>query len=210
MGGLFRLFCTLACALVAFCSMTAIAFCLPAERHYEMVSPVFKGGFSASRIEGAAPDGESVVFRSEGAFAEAPSGFNLTGVDYMARRDALEWSTTPLMAPASLIAEPQAGDISPSLDEVLEIGRPGPHTFHPLKEEDLLLHPTDMPDVDAAWEAGGVVRPLPIGEEKEFRISYKSASLGFCHVLLTDSETEPLVPEAIGASIQLYEFQSGL
>jgi hypothetical protein len=212
MRGVLRFFRVLACTwVVVCCGMVATAFSLPAERHYEMVSPAFKGGYSASRIEGVASDGNSVVFRSEGSFAKAPSGFNLTGLDYLARRDALEWSTTPLMAPAPLIAEPQAGDMSPSLDEVIEIGRPGPHSYHPFREEDFLLHPTDMPDIGTAWEVGGIVRPLPKeGEEEgEFRIAYKSASLGFCHVLLTDSETEPLVPEAIGASIQLYELDRG-
>jgi hypothetical protein len=45
------------------------AFALPKGRHYEMVSPVYKGGCGAGDIEEVAPDGESVAFYSLVAFS---------------------------------------------------------------------------------------------------------------------------------------------
>jgi len=44
-------------------------FALPEGRHYEMVSPVYKGGYGAVDIEAVSPDGESGAFYSPGAFA---------------------------------------------------------------------------------------------------------------------------------------------
>src|SRR5476649_2782571 len=49
----------------------APALALPEGRHYEMVSPVFKGGYGAKNVEAVSPDGETVIFSSPGAFAGA-------------------------------------------------------------------------------------------------------------------------------------------
>jgi hypothetical protein len=45
------------------------AFALPEGRHYEMVSPVYKGGYGVVDIEAVAADGESGAFYSSGGIA---------------------------------------------------------------------------------------------------------------------------------------------
>jgi hypothetical protein len=196
---------------VVFCYATAVpAFSLPAERHYELVSPVFKDGFAVKEIEAVAPNGESVAYFSEGSFAGAPSGPKFGGVgNYLARRGASEWSTTPLMTPAILIAQVQSGDMSPSLNEVMQMGRPGPHYFKPPSQQDLFLHSTDSPDTQPNWELGGTVEPL-LNQENEFLPTYISSSVGFCQMLLATTGGEALVPEAVNAAgQQLYDVDRG-
>jgi hypothetical protein len=179
------------------------------ERHYEMVTPLFKGGYGATLINGVAADGESLAFYSEGAFEGAPAGSNLGGVTYLARRGTSQWSTAPIMAPATLIAEPQASDITPSMDLAFYMGHPGPNTYHSLSEEqDLFVHPTATPDTSAGWELGGVLKPPAIINE-QFRPLYKAASLAFCHVLLRATGSEAPVPEALRAANQLYDIARG-
>src|ERR1700729_326948 len=91
------------CCLISFSVTVASAQALTnPERHYEMVSPLFKAGFGASHIEAVAENGESVVFFSPGAFAGAPAGFSGGLINsYLARRSGSQWSTTPLMPPAT-------------------------------------------------------------------------------------------------------------
>jgi len=88
------------------------------ERHYEMVSPVFKGGF---RIEptnllnrAMSPDGEAFAFNSFGVFAGAPGPADVP-LDYVARRDESGWVTAPIMPSESLIGDTEDVDVSPSL-----------------------------------------------------------------------------------------------
>jgi hypothetical protein len=52
-------------------------------RAFELVSPIYKGGFGAGRIEAVAPDGDGVMFYSPGAFEGTPAGFaNLDSFSY--------------------------------------------------------------------------------------------------------------------------------
>jgi hypothetical protein len=99
----------------------APALALPEGRVYEMVSPVYKGGYGASPIGAVAPDGESVAFLSLGEFAEAPAGAH--GIDYIARRGASGWTTTPLMAPDGVMANVSVTDVSPSLESIMVQGK---------------------------------------------------------------------------------------
>src|ERR1700683_1260309 len=140
-------------AWTALCCATGIASALPAGRAYEMVSPVFKGGFGAPGVEAVAPDGESVMFYSPGAFAGAPAGPHV--LDYFAHRGSTGWSTSPSMPPASLIGGLETVDVSPSLEDVLAIGKPGESFEGTLPLEDVLLHPTSLPDGVHGWERGG-------------------------------------------------------
>lgn len=189
------------------CIVTAPAFALPAERHYEMVTPVFKGGFGALQIEGVSLDGEAVAFYSGGAFAGAPSGFQ--SLDYLARRGGSGWSTVPLMPPASLIpAGFGKGDVTPSLDMELQLGKPGPNSQNSFAEEDVFLHSTDSPDVVGGWELSKTLNPIT---DQPLQTSYDSASSSFCHMVLESPGVEPLVPEAVGISAtnESYEFDRG-
>ena len=47
-------------------ALPTAALALPAGRVYEMVSPVYKGGYGANLIKGVAADGEAVAFFSPG------------------------------------------------------------------------------------------------------------------------------------------------
>lgn len=58
-------------------SWATTAFALPEGRHYEMVSPAYKGGYGVSEIDAVLPDGESVAFVSLGAFTESLSVMRL-------------------------------------------------------------------------------------------------------------------------------------
>ncbi|HWY19057.1 MAG TPA: hypothetical protein VNY27_10170 [Solirubrobacteraceae bacterium] len=191
--------------------LPSASLALNPERHYEMVSPLFKGGYGVQRIDGVAADGEALAFYDPGVFAGAPSsGLILNGVSYLARRTASGWSTAPMMAPVVLIAEPagSAGDMTPSLNLVLEMGRPGPNTGHPLNEQDLLVHQTTVPDTSTGWEPSAILKELN-ETEGAFRPTYRASSLGFCHMLLGTNASETLVPEAVGGVYELYDVGRG-
>ncbi len=186
------------------CCVAAGAIALPAGRHYEMVSPVFKGGFGASGIRAVAENGESVAFYSPGAFAGAPGGID--GLDYIARRTTAGWSTAPIMAPAQLIASWEAKDVSPSLGTVFELGLPGTSYEGGLHSERLLLHPTGLPDVVSGWEQLAALEGLS-GEE--IALNEEGADPSFCHLLLKLPGAGRLLSEAEGTTGQLYELNRG-
>ena len=206
-----RVYALLPAAILVVLALTATtALALPAGRVYDMVSPVYKGGYGVLNIQGVALNGESVAYYGEGSFAGAP----ISGPDgaftsgYLARRGASGWSTTPTMAPAALDPAPQAGDLSPSLDEAFSMGHPGPGEENSVQTvDDLLLHSTAVPDTNTGWEPLGSFESLNTGGP--LLPVYVASSLDFCHILLTAGESEPLAPEAVGATQQLYEFDRG-
>jgi hypothetical protein len=191
------------------------ALALSSERHYEMVSPVYKGGYGVTNtfgppIAAVSSNGESVAYFSPGAFNGAPGG--LQYADYLAHRSESGWSTVPLIPPSSLQTQVEATDLSPSMGEVLKLGYPGTSLTGRLPEEQLLLHQTGAPDTAAGWEPAGTFKPL-ISEPVEAGL--ESATPGFCHVLLSafDSSSplvEQVVAEAAGSfRAMLYQFDRG-
>jgi len=198
---------TAAGALLLLLSLAALAatpaLALNPERHYEMVSPVFKGGFDVELLQAAGANGESVVFRSPGAFAGEPSGHDLSA--YLAHRGASSWSTEPFGVPALLAPIINFGpDLTPSMNLALDLGAKG---FNP-PEEDLLLHSTVSPGALDGWEPAGTLRTV---DEQSLFASYDGASASFCHLLLDTKADEPLVAEAVGVREEgeLYEFARG-
>jgi hypothetical protein len=204
------------CALVSLVVLSVLALtvasalALPPGRHYEMVSPVHKGGFGVRKIGAVSPDGESVAFYSPGVFNENPSP--VAGPqkwNYLAVRGMSGWETSPTGAPASLLAE-KWEDFSPDLSVEFALGQPGSNIHHPVTEEaDLWLHPAGLPDTVAGWTAAGVLKnPGHI-----FVPAYLSASPDFCHVLAIRNyaqDSEQLLPEAEGLAAKLlYEIDSG-
>ncbi len=195
---------------MALTATSALALTNP-ERHYEMVSPPYKGGYSTTNDFGerviVAPDGESVAFFSAGAFNGAPTGF-FGKFDYLARRDASGWSTASLLPPSSLAVNDDESDLSESLDQVFTIASPGSsHELPRPDEADLLLHATDQPDVSTEWESVGSVE---LAEHRHLLTSpaYDTSSNDFCHILLTQVSLA-LLPSALGAVEPLYEFSRG-
>lgn len=198
-----------ACVWPCWYCVAGEAFALPPGRHYEMVSPIFKGGYGASRIEGVAPDGEGVAYFSQGVFAGSPrssvgeSPFG--GLGYIARRTGSEWSSQPLTAPLTVLAGTFPADIPPSLGLVLGMGNPGPNSENLFPETDFLLHSTESPDTAAYWEGFGRLQTP--------EISYQDANIDFCHIVFYSQRA--LLPEAGGsgssafANLQLYELDRG-
>jgi hypothetical protein len=191
------------CALAALLLAAASALALPPGRHYEMVSPVFTGGYGASRIEAVAPDGEGVAYYSQGVFAGAPRsavGENAEGgVGYLARRTSSGWSTVGLTTPLSLAPSSYGADLSPALGTVLRWGSPGANSENTLLQQDLLLHSTASPDTVAGWEVLDSFAMQPP--------EYEGATADFCHIFF--ASVEPLLPEATGLYRPLYEFARG-
>ncbi|HWY17210.1 MAG TPA: hypothetical protein VNY27_00720 [Solirubrobacteraceae bacterium] len=180
--------------------LTAVpALALNPERHYEMVSPVYKGGYGANGIEALAIDGESVAFVSLGAFAGAPSSPALNS--YLARRGASGWSTVPLMAPAAIApwvnGLKSPSDFSPTLDTSLTFTKPGANygAAFPGFEGEYLLHPTGLPDNAAGFSLAGQI--LATVDKKPLRLEPPAApSADFSHIVLTTGNTERLLEQA--------------
>jgi hypothetical protein len=200
----------IACGAVA---VPAPASALPSERAFELVSPVFKGGFGASRVEAVAADGESVAWFSPGAFGGAPSG--PLKPDYLSRRSATGWSTVPIMPPAERQPDSIETDVSPNLDLVLAFGSPGPNVEHAAKAspvKEMLLHSTTLPDTSVSWElAGQGLESAVSGNVGNLEIAFSGGSPDFCHVLVVAQP--PLLPEATEVNVsqpaELYELSRG-
>jgi hypothetical protein len=179
------------------------ALALPAERHYEMVSPVYKGGYGATSIAAVGPEGEAVAYYSPGAFEGAPSGFDR--IPYLARRTASGWVTAPLMPPAADTARAEQVDLTPNLAVEFVAAKPGGTSENPLPEEDFLLHSTTLPDTLGNWELAGTLVTVDAKETFSF---YESASTDFCHIIVKAEGDSPFTEEAPDA-VELYEFNRG-
>jgi hypothetical protein len=197
-------------SVMAVCCTASLSVCfgLPSNRAYEMVSPVFKGGFGAGRVEGVTPggagvaDGDAVAFYSAGAFAGAPAGVKL--LDYLSRREADGWHTTPLMAPLSVLASTKVADLTPSMDLELVFGQSGENSESGGFEEEIFFHSTALPDIAAYWEHAGRLEAV---DKKEVSVVYETATTDFCHVVFaTESYLSSL---AVNAGLQLYEYDRG-
>lgn len=189
------------------------ALALPEGRAYEMVSPPYKGGYGANPIDAVAPNGESVAFLSQGAFAGEPfSGIN----GYLARRGETGWSTAPLAAPASILPFATGNvpeDYSATLETSLTSGVLGPNLGRASGtrvENVFLLHPSSAPDVATNFEvAGEVLTTLTKGSLVP---GYDGASPDFSHILFHTTSEEQLLPPPGGVKVksehQLYDLVS--
>ncbi len=200
-----------ACVLLAGVFGVAPALALPEGRVYEQVSPEYKGGYGAANpITAVAPNGESVVFLTQGVFAGEPfSGLN----NYLSRRGETGWSTVPLAPPATVApATKEPVDFSPTLETTLAQVYLGPNqgaAEGKKTENEFLLHSTSLPDVAANFNvAGEVLRTL---NGKAIGPGYAGASPNFSHIVFHTSSNEPLLSEAEAASgqgQQLYDLAS--
>ncbi len=190
--------------LIAMLTATSALALTNSERAYEMVSPVYKGGFGANKIEAVAEDGEGVAYNSFGTFAGAPSGGNLD-LDYVAKRGASGWASTPVMPPAALFPNISGSgtDISPSLDSVIVEGQHGVASIQASFNltRSFLRHTIALPDVSANWETLGV----PIEQPEPTSVSEGGASVDFCHVFL--ESLSRVLPEA--SDHAAYELSDG-
>ena len=165
-------------------SAPASSLALPPGRHYEMVSPVFKGGFGAANIYAVSPYGESVAFYSAGVFNGDPSaGYRGEFPDYLARRVSSGWSTVPLSAPASLSYN-MSEDFSPDLSLELSVGSPNAHEFEPRERLDTWLRATALPDTPESWQPTSIPTGI-LSVEGEIELEYRRSSADLCHAFLT-------------------------
>ncbi|HEY3828888.1 MAG TPA: hypothetical protein VGL57_06800 [Solirubrobacteraceae bacterium] len=188
--------------------VTAPAFALNPERHYEQVSPVYKGGFGVGGIRAVSLDGESVWFMSPGSFEGAPQGPPESA--YIAHRGVDGWSTYPIDAPPSLVGTNLSIDVDPSLDKVFVGGPPGDNlrTTIDSPEQNLLLHTALTVDRPENWESIGKFRTLnnlPLDESEE------ASDPAFCNIAYPiKAALEPLVPEdELATGFQLHEYRRG-
>jgi hypothetical protein len=208
-GMIFRSIGVLAVVLGVCLSAPHRALALPEGRAYEMVSPVYKGGYGANNIAAVAPDGDSIAYISLGAFLGDPAN-NAIANYYLARRGASGWSSTPLTAPAAITPLGGVEDFSPTLESSLSLGRLGPSggaVSYEGTEEVFLLHASALPDIAANFAVAGGVLSTP--HNAKLAVGYDDASSDFSHIVFEASGQEYLLPEVKGAAPALYDLASG-
>lgn len=183
------------------------ALALPEGRVIEMVSPIYKGGYGVGSVAAVAPNGESVAFESQGAFAGAPASPALNG--YIARRGPAGWTTAPLMPPAAIApAVPGTAplDYSSTLESVVAYAQLGPNAGaadYANDESAMWLHDTSLADTVPNWELGGKL--LKSVDELPFAAVYVGGSADFSHIALFTRGDERLLPEASASQKSLYD-----
>ena len=191
---------TLALLALAAVALPAAASALSEGRVYEMVSPLFKGGYGAS-LEAVSPNGENVVIDSLGSFAGTPRGS--TNGTYLAHREIGKgWTITPLVPPF-----PVTGTSIPEFSSTLEYGLTDLSLNDEGTESEYLLHRLDTLDTPENWEAfGGGALVLKVLEPGPGNTLPGGALMGasgnLCHLVI---EAHNLLPEAPFVEHQSYE-----
>lgn len=204
-------------ALSTALTQTTPALALPEGRHYEMVSPVYKGGYGVFELAATAMagerEGEGVVFKSAGHFAGQPLGA-LSG-PYLARRSAAGWVTTALLPPQALAAGSALNDISSTL-KGLYVGQKGPNGLSADQDGngEFFLHDLFAPDEEADFltalsEPSFGVPLQRLDKEPYILLGSIGSDKDFCHVVFGINTTGALLPEASKAAEQLYEVATG-
>jgi hypothetical protein len=199
-------------SILASCGLGAgNTYALTPGRAYEMVSPLYKGGYAAGPLNAVSPDGESVVFSSQGAFAGTTS--NLFSSLYLARRGETGWSTSPLAAPASILPVLATlkpfEDITTDFGSLLYSGYAGEYAglaSHEGKEELMVTHKTSTADVPENFKT---VNRLKAVENSLINVRYDGASQDFGHILFNAARPEALLTQALVPGNQLYELSAG-
>jgi hypothetical protein len=198
--------------------LSTVVFALPEGRHYEMVSPLFKGGYSVKRIYGVAMsgagEGDRVAFVSVGSFADTPNNSFLSL--YLARRSTAGWSTESIMPPASTLPNAVFQDLSPTLESALFSGQLGQSNgFSQLESpegEYLLRNLTSCCPTASFSVAGMPVRTVD-GQHLE-GLGIRGSSPNFCHIVFEVASgqrgpEEALLPEAFKTESFLYDLETG-
>ncbi len=206
-----RRFALVLVGMVGFGLLPGVAVALPEGRVYEMVSPPYKGGYGVNDANAVAPDGESAVFGSVGAFAGVP--WDTTGAQYVARRGSSGWLTVPATTPPIGGIEDFSANLEYELGE-LSHGQTSSGDTR-FTELTLDLHQLDMPDTPANWEVfGGIVVRELTGSNEPPGLGYAGAGGGgsgdFCHIVLRNTVAGAWLPEALNTNrTQLYDLSRG-
>jgi hypothetical protein len=201
----------IAVAAVLVCGVCAASvFGLPAGRAYEMVSPLFKGGFGVLHIEAVALDGESVAFYSPGTFAGALAS-GVQDLGYVASRGPSGWLTLPFMPPAEVMPYVVSRDVTPDLNMTLAFGKSGANNeaaFQEATSEGFFLHSVGESDDAGSWGLAG--QPLKRLDDEPLALLYDGGSADFCHLFVVpQNSNEILAPEVSASLPQVYEFDPG-
>jgi hypothetical protein len=208
---------------VAFGGMAAVVWGLPVGRHFELVSPSYKGGYGVLDLlatgMGGAGEGEGVVFDSTGHFAGSPVGAS-TG-SYLARRGASEWSTTPLLPPQAVATSSVLNDISPLL-KGLYTGSPGSNALAGEEEGEhtFMFHDLLAADSEAAFSTPFSEVPFGVPLERLDKQSWPllgstTSDPGFCDVVFRGNGEgffegpRAFLEEAMNAREQIYDLVTG-
>ena len=186
--------------------VTPAALGLSAGRVYEMVSPIYKGGYGVVGTSASiAPNGESVSFNSQGGFAGILSGSARGANFYLAHRGASGWSTESQQPPFGEVT-----DFSENMEYTLAISLVGPNAGVQQSTrgtvEELQVHSNTMPNTVANWELTGVPMTRPEGGPTE--AIEEGASGDLCHMVIGEAEG-PLLQEASNTTTQLYDLSRG-
>ncbi len=191
------------------------------ERHYEMVSPPYKGGYGAIEVNDVAvsgpSEGERVVFTSQGSFAGATNGPLFA--TYLARRSATGWVTAPLMLPSTPSTphgnEPGGEAYSPSLESVLFPIVPSSYQREaatgteegPYTEESMLQ---SLGSLDAPPELDLGKSLAAVDGSKVSGLQPQVWSPDLCHAAIEQNGSHPpLLEEARGTLSNIYELSAG-
>jgi hypothetical protein len=181
---------------------------LPNSRGYELVSPLYKGGYGVATIAAASPSGNSLAFSSLGSFAGSPGGPSLQN-GYLAGRHTSGWVTSPLEVPAAITPEAWGSELSPTLESEVVLTKPGPNAGAALRvgtEMRFWRHQTNSPDSGDGWEAAGPALEAVNGEP--FSSIEGGANATLTHVLV-GLATAPLLTQAENTERQLYDVVVG-
>src|SRR5580704_4474627 len=205
-GGV-RLWLLVVLVCVVCCCVPVGVGALPVGRVYELVSPVYKGGYGATSVTAVAPLGGRVVFGSVGAFAGDPFD-DLTTNYYVADRGSGGWSTAGVAVPATVAASSGVIDFSSGLGSALSeatLGSSVGGSEYGGTEDEFLSHDLGLPDTETGFEVVGASFKTLVGEKG----TYLSASGDFSHVYFESYAEDSLVPEAKGTASRLYDLGTG-
>lgn len=204
-------------AWVVGCWLATGASALPVERHYERVSPSYKGGYGVAAMEDVAVagpgEGNRVRFESFGSFVGAPNNL-LIGNSYLAIRSASEWSTTPVMLPATPEMPYGNATASTRVSASLELALyEGALTEHPGEDgqgteegphrEEFARQRLGLEGIPSEV----LYQPLSAVEGQLPRLTPIGVSADLCHAVFYSKS--PLLVEAKGLNEPLYELSAG-
>ncbi len=179
--------------VAAFCLCLALgpmsAWSLPTGRLYEQVTPAFKGGYGAKAINAINPDGEGVIYSSQGTFVGTSSA-SLEHY-YQAVRGGSGWASISLNPQAQLSPRPGPDGFSSSLGASL--------WDLPLHSTNIALANDISPEEQFFLEVAGELHKVgPVLKSlsgEEFTFASEGISDDFCHVVI---KAPALLAEAVG------------
>ena len=190
------------CMLASFVVLSATALtaapalALPSGRVYEQVTPAFKGGYGVKVINAVNPDGEGLIYSSQGTFVGTSSA-SLEHY-YQAVRGGSGWESISLNPQAQLSPRPGPDGFSSSLGASL--------WDLPLRSTNIAIANDVSPEEQFFLEVAGELRKVgPILKSQsgeEFTFAQEGISDDFCHVVI---KAPALLTEAVGAKEQLYD-----